>query len=118
MTVVSWPTDERLRVGVLLTTTNDTTILAPETEYGMIVLDLILVNDHTADVVVVLKWNDGSNDYNLISQSLGAKIHFAIPIKDFPLEPGDTLIAQAASANVIDVTASYINKPPPGTGWR
>jgi hypothetical protein len=106
--------DNVRRVGQKLTVTTPVTFYTVPDEYPVVVHDVVLCNFSGSAVTVALRWNDGTTDYNLLDESLAANSRVNLPLEFLAMDPGDTLIAEVGTANVVDVTAVYTEPPPPG----
>ena len=98
--------------GVLITTASpidgsDTVVHTAVT--GTTDLDLVTLfayNDHTSDVVLHLKWGDGSTS---IKQTIPFKNGLNLVVADLPICDANTIEASAATTSVI-VIFGYVNR--------
>ena len=114
MTFHAMARDNVRRVGQKLTVITPVTFLTAPSEYPLVVHDVVLCNFSGSAVATKLRWNDGTTDYNLLDVSLGANDKVNLPLEFLAMDPGDTLIAEVGTADVVDVTAVYTEQPPPG----
>lgn len=64
---------------------------------------LFAYNDHTADVVLHLKWGDTADS---IKQTIPAQAGLVLIAADLPISDGNTIAASAATVNVISIYGS------------
>ena len=101
-------------VGVNIGVLTDVTVLTAPAETDMIVMDALFVNFSASPVDVIVKWNDGTNDYTLINETLAAKTRVNLPLEYLMLFATHTLLVNCSVINVVDVTVCYSDIPPEG----
>jgi hypothetical protein len=114
MTFHALARDNVRRFGQKMTVTTPVTVYTTPDEFPVVLHDLVMCNFSGSAVNVALRWNDGTSDYNLVDESLAANSRVNLPLEFLAMDPGDTLIVEVGTANVVDVTGVYTEQPPPG----
>lgn len=114
MTFHALARDNVRRVGQRLTVTSPVTVFEVPSEYPVVIHDAVLCNFSGSAVQVALRWNDGTDDFNLLDGSLDANSQVNLPLEFLAMDPSDTLIVEVGTVDVIDFTAVFTEQPPPG----
>lgn len=113
MTVLIQTNGKRSAKGQKMTTTGATTILTGSSSLSYLI-DAIRWSAAAGGSTLSIWWNDGTSDiYLMNAESKGANTSGQIEGLHIPIGRGCTLKAQVGTANVIDITAVYIETSAP-----